>query len=410
VIAIDAETTSASTGADLIRLPAEHQELGFYLKADGFFFNPFVDKFYACWDAATTCVANVGQAAGSGTAADFALWDYIQSNVSGATGSATGVANFNMDRSPAGNPGNVSVWTPNYNGGFSQLQSQESGAVLQFALNGLEKITEKYDTDLTAYNASVATYNTAVTAYNTAVKARDDGTAESDAVIPTVGAAPLAVANVFAAALKYDVYDAKASSVPYTNAEQKVALTPTTGFTPTVDATHVFYENQFEYATTNNVKTPVVADIDARRKGYIHSNKNGLTTETATFAGDSVYAGKVFGRLGQGKQNDPASALGWRIKSTATVTGDNLMQVSVLPDSGTNFKPIGTAVAAAGTVAAYTPAINLEAKIIGAASKSYVVPAALATALTAVTPLNLTGATALAASTLAVAAAAAALY
>lgn len=75
------------------------------------------------------------------------------------------------------------------------------------------------------------------------------------------------------------------------------------------------------------------------------------------------------------------------------------MQVSVFPDSGTAFAPITTSVK-----------INLEAKVIGGSTKSFIVPSPSATAVKVPIMVTLQGATALAASTLAVAAAASALY
>merc|ERR1711935_868627 len=107
--------------------------------------------------------------------------------------------------------------------------------------------------------------------------------------------------------------------------------------------THVFYEVAREketVVTSPVVDTAVTPEIDANRKGYLYANQNGLTAGVTSYA-TTAYAGKVFGRLGQGKQNDAASgALGWRMKETSPAHGDNLMQVSVFPDSGTLFNAI----------------------------------------------------------------------
>lgn len=208
------DTAKTATGADLIRLPVAHQELGYYTTATGFYFNPFMAKFKACFDAANPCADLIGQLNGLAVG-EVPDWAYDTNTVT----NAAGVFNFNTNRDPAGNPGNVSVWIPNYNGGFSKVQSVASGAALQATLNGLQMITEKYDSDVSDYNTAVGTYNTAVTAYNNALKAREDGTAESGAKIPAVtqNTRPDAVQDVFNAALAYKVYEAKTADTVYTS-------------------------------------------------------------------------------------------------------------------------------------------------------------------------------------------------
>lgn len=216
------ETDNTTTGAALIRLPANHQQLGYYPIAGGFFFNPFLSNNSACWDAATTCPSIEAGTGGAGPAAgDYAAWSYLQAN----SATATPVTFFN-NREPAGTPGNVSLWIPNGNNGFTRIQQQQSGGCLQGTLIALQMVTEKYDADLVIYNGAVQTYNDAVTAYNAAIQARNDGTAASDATIPAVSNIPSgAVSDIVSVALKYNINDLKTGNTAiYAAADQETAL------------------------------------------------------------------------------------------------------------------------------------------------------------------------------------------
>lgn len=231
------------------------------------------------------------------------------------------------------------------------------GSGIQATLNALDIVVEEYDTAVTAYNAAVTTYNASVTAFNAAVA---DGSE-----LPTVGTAPMnAPSKLFEAALNFDVQDLSAGNTFLTTGERTTYLETTL---TDKNTNVVFYDAQLSGDGTNLAAN---VDMDARRVGYILTNPDvdALASLATSAPPSGLSAAKVFGRLGQGKQSHPDTALGWRIKPDATPAAGNTMQVSIFPDNGTAFLPV-TAAGVASEVR-----IDLEAKIVESSGSSFMVP------------------------------------
>lgn len=246
----------------------------------------------------------------------------------------------------------------------------------QMALTAAQAIYDGYASDVTTYNTAAATYNTAVAAYNTAIE-------NGDNELPEVPATPCAPTEPAAfTGLNIITKD------DYTIANDVTA-----------DESYIVYES-WAVGAANQL-------FDAARIGTLLSADNDTAGEYDAAFATTAEVSHVFGRLGQGANAAPGTAAPWRWDDPDNSDSiSQYMQISVFPTGGYGFL-------AGPDQANYSQLTSsyITLSVSGAAlswSDLLDIPASSADAVTALT--EMTGASALAASALAVAATVAALY